>query len=54
MRQVLIMLLDDSNDRESFVGFICLVGKDPDIERGLLVGTGASVNLLGSKGLQRF
>ena len=38
----------------SFVGFIGLVGKDPDIERGLLIDTGASINLFGAGWFKRY
>ena len=37
----------ETNDENSFVGFIGLVGKEPDVERGLLVDTGASINIHG-------
>ena len=54
LNQILLSVLLHTEERSSFIGFIGLVGKDPDIERGLLIDTGASINLLGSEWLERF
>ena len=37
-----------------YIGFCGLVGKEPDVERGLLVDTGASINIHGADWFERF
>jgi len=37
-----------------FTGFLGLVGKEPDVERGLLIDTGASINIHGADWFNRF
>ena len=39
---------------EKYAGFIGLVGKEPDVTRGLLVDTGASINLHGTDWFRGF
>ena len=36
------------------IGFLGLVGKEPDVARGLLVDTGASINVHGQNWFEQF
>ena len=36
-----------NQDTVNVIGFLGLVGKEPDVARGLLVDTGASINVHG-------
>ena len=44
----------ENEERRRFIGFCGLVGKDDDIVRGLLVDTGASINLHGADWFKSF
>ena len=45
---------NDSWLKVHFTGFLGLVGKEPDVEIGLLVDTGASINIHGTQWFERF
>ena len=41
-------------DTVNVIGFLGLVGKEPDVARGLLVDTGASINVHGQNWFEQF
>ena len=43
-----------SQDTVNVIGFLGLVGKEPDVARGLLVDTGASINVHGQSWFEQF
>ena len=45
---------DNKWERIHFTGFLGLVGKEPDVEIGLLIDTGASINVHGLQWFERF